>query len=159
MNDDVLNDLARTLAARRDANPETSYTAALMQAGRPKMLQKIGEEATEVVIAGGGDDDEVAGVGVERLADYLRISRWLRAAGIGCEVYPEAKKLKVQLQYADKRGFRIALVAGGNEFAENRVQVKDLANRSQRDASLENDAAEVVDVIREMLSYTTLPAS
>jgi len=95
----------------------------------------------------------------DRLADYLRISRWLRAAGIGCEVYPEAKKLKAQLQYADKRGFRIALVAGGNEFAENRIQVKDLANRSQRDASLVNDAAEVVEVIREMLSYTTLPAS
>src|SRR5690606_37749939 len=88
----------------------------------------------------------------ERLHDYLRLSRQLRAAGIGCEVYPEARKLNAQLKYADKRGFRIALVAGQNEFAENRVQVKDLANRTARDASLANGAAEVIATIQEMLA-------
>jgi histidyl-tRNA synthetase len=86
-----------------------------------------------------------------RLPEYLRLSRHIRAAGLGCEVYPEPRKLNAQLKYADKRGFRIALVAGANEFADNRVQVKDLANRTAQDASLENGAAEVVAAIRELL--------
>jgi phosphoribosyl-ATP pyrophosphohydrolase len=37
----------------RKANPsESSYTASLMQKGTDKILKKLGEEATEVVIAG-----------------------------------------------------------------------------------------------------------
>ena len=36
--------------------------------------------------------------------------KFLRSAGIGVEVYPEAKKLGKQLQYADRRGFRVAIV-------------------------------------------------
>ena len=39
----------------RKANPsDTSYTASLMQKGVDKILKKLGEEATEVVIAGKG---------------------------------------------------------------------------------------------------------
>ena len=51
-----------------------------------------------------------------RLGDYQRIARTLRAAGIGTEVYPEAKKLGQQFQYAERRGFRIGVIAGGDEF-------------------------------------------
>ena len=47
-----------------------------------------------------------------RLGDYLHLAADLRSAGLGVEVYPEPKKLGKQLQYADKRGFRVALVAG-----------------------------------------------
>ena len=53
----------------------------------------------------------------DRLHDYLRLAAALRAAGIGVEVFPEPKKLGQQLKYADRRGFRVALIAGGNEFA------------------------------------------
>ena len=45
-------------------------------------------------------------------------------AGIGVEVYPEPKKLGQQLKYADRRGFRVALIAGGNEFAAGRSKSK-----------------------------------
>jgi len=39
----------------RKANPtDSSYTASLMQKGLDKILKKLGEEATEVVIAGKG---------------------------------------------------------------------------------------------------------
>src|SRR5262249_12306924 len=38
-----------------------------------------------------------------RLADYERMARALRADGIGVEVYPEAKKVGQQLQYAARR--------------------------------------------------------
>ena len=71
-----------------------------------------------------------------RRNDYLKLAAQLRAAGIGVEVYPEAKKLGKQLQYADKQGFRAALIIGENEFAAGQCQVKNLATRRQRDRPL-----------------------
>ena len=57
MTDDILTRLGVTLDARRAADPAESYSAALIQGGRERILKKVGEEATEVVIAGAGDDD------------------------------------------------------------------------------------------------------
>lgn len=57
MSEHVLADLARTLEQRRDADPGESYTAALLAGGDEQILKKIGEEATEVVLAGNGGDD------------------------------------------------------------------------------------------------------
>ncbi len=68
----------------------------------------------------------------ERLGDYQRIGRTLRQAGIATEVYPEAKKLGAQLQYAERRGFRLALIAGPDEFAAGVCKVKVLATREER---------------------------
>jgi len=48
---DVLNQLAATLAQRRQADPEQSYVASLHHKGLNKILEKVGEEATEVIIA------------------------------------------------------------------------------------------------------------
>jgi histidyl-tRNA synthetase len=62
-----------------------------------------------------------------RRDDYLRLAGQLRAAGVGAEVYPEPKKLGKQLQYADRLGFRSALVLGEDEFAAGQCQIKDLA--------------------------------
>ncbi len=62
------------------------------------------------------------------LHQYLRLAAELRAAGIGVELYPEPKKLGQQLKYADRRGFRVALVAGEDEFAAGTVQVKNLGS-------------------------------
>lgn len=67
----------------------------------------------------------------ERLGDYQRMARSLRAAGIGVEVYPEAKKVGQQLQYAEKRGFKLALIAGPDEFAQGVWKIKDLARRQE----------------------------
>ena len=51
MTDDVLNALAQTLESRKNADPESSYVASLYNKGLDEILKKIGEEATEVVIA------------------------------------------------------------------------------------------------------------
>jgi len=48
---DVLQRLAAAIAARRDADPRTSYVAALFAKGHDAILKKIGEEATETVMA------------------------------------------------------------------------------------------------------------
>jgi phosphoribosyl-ATP pyrophosphohydrolase len=47
----LLDQLFETLKSRRGADPEKSYTAKLFSRGRPKIAQKLGEEAVETVIA------------------------------------------------------------------------------------------------------------
>src|SRR5262249_51108918 len=48
---DILRRLARMIAGRRGADPATSYVATLFAKGDEAMVKKIGEEATEAVIA------------------------------------------------------------------------------------------------------------
>lgn len=48
--------LEAVIAARRSADPESSYVAKLNARGLPKIAQKLGEEAVEAVIAAMGDD-------------------------------------------------------------------------------------------------------
>ena len=51
MSDKVLVELAETLESRKNADPGTSYVASLYDKGLDEILKKIGEEATETVIA------------------------------------------------------------------------------------------------------------
>lgn len=48
---DVLNRLAAVLEARKGADPQGSYVAGLYAKGLDAVLKKIGEEATETVLA------------------------------------------------------------------------------------------------------------
>jgi phosphoribosyl-ATP pyrophosphohydrolase len=48
---DVLLQLAQVLEARKQADPESSYVAKLYDKGLDAILKKIGEEATETVMA------------------------------------------------------------------------------------------------------------
>ena len=86
-----------------------------------------------------------------RLHDYLKLAAALRASGIGVEVFPDAKKLGQQLKYADRRGFRIALIAGGNEFSAGTIQIKDLQKATKQDVALEDNAASVIRAVNEIL--------
>ncbi|MGE5192352.1 MAG: histidine--tRNA ligase [Deltaproteobacteria bacterium] len=67
----------------------------------------------------------------QRLADYLRIGRLLRAAGINTEVFPDARGVGKQLKYADKKGFRLAVIAGPDEFQSGQWKIKDLKSGQQ----------------------------
>lgn len=58
MENNALSELEKIIAARRSAAAENSYTAQLLQAAPEKLLKKIGEEATEVVIAAVGQGRE-----------------------------------------------------------------------------------------------------
>jgi phosphoribosyl-ATP pyrophosphohydrolase len=48
---DILHRLSETLASRRHADPETSYTAKLLANGPDSILKKIGEESAELIMA------------------------------------------------------------------------------------------------------------
>ncbi|ATW03832.1 phosphoribosyl-ATP diphosphatase [Sphingorhabdus sp. YGSMI21] len=53
---DILKSLEHTILERRAADPDKSYVASLRAKGRAKMAEKLGEEATEAVIAAVLDD-------------------------------------------------------------------------------------------------------
>lgn len=55
---DTLVRLEATIAARMSADPESSYVARLNAKGVGKIAQKLGEEATETVIAALSEDDK-----------------------------------------------------------------------------------------------------
>jgi phosphoribosyl-ATP pyrophosphohydrolase len=59
-NDDIIQSIYRVILDRK-ANPaQNSYTASLMAKGIDKILKKVGEEASELIIAGkGGERQEI----------------------------------------------------------------------------------------------------
>lgn len=64
----VLEELARVVAERARSRPEDSYTARLLAKGLDRSLKKLGEEATEVILAAKGESDERL---AEEVADLL----------------------------------------------------------------------------------------
>lgn len=56
---DILTELTRILEERRQADPQTSYVASLHNKGLNKILEKVGEECTETLIA--AKDAEISG--------------------------------------------------------------------------------------------------
>jgi len=56
MTDDVMQRLAAVIHSRRDDNAAKSYTKELLEAGPERCAKKLGEEATETVIAALGTD-------------------------------------------------------------------------------------------------------
>lgn len=56
MTQDILQRLTETLVTRKQASPESSYVAKLFSKGEDAILKKVGEEATEVILASKGGD-------------------------------------------------------------------------------------------------------
>ena len=48
---DIMDKLSRILAERRNGDPDSSYVASLHAAGLNRILEKVGEEASETIIA------------------------------------------------------------------------------------------------------------
>ena len=69
---DTLTRLEATIARRLAASPEESYVARLHHKGLKKIAQKLGEEATEAVIAAlAGDEAELVGEAADLLFHLL----------------------------------------------------------------------------------------
>lgn len=84
-----LGSLMEILRRRQADRPEGSYSTYLFNSGVDKILKKVGEEATEVVIAGKGDSDERV---VSEVADLvyhlsvLLIDRGVDWSDVGAEL-------------------------------------------------------------------------
>ena len=85
---DPLSRLAETIAARRTADPESSWVARLNAQGVPVIARKLGEEALETVIAAlSGSREELVGEAADTLFHLLVL---LDAKGVSLdEVYAE----------------------------------------------------------------------
>lgn len=80
---DTLSRLAATIAARRSADPETSWVAKLNARGVPVIARKLGEEAVETVIAAlSGSREELIGEAADTLFHLLVL---LDAKGVGLD--------------------------------------------------------------------------
>jgi histidyl-tRNA synthetase len=81
------------------------------------------------------------------LAAYHRLGARLRAAGLGAEVYPDARKVGQQLAYAERRGFPLVVIAGPDELARGSWQLKALRTGDQREVADADVVAEIVAVL------------
>ena len=69
---DILTRLEAVIAERRKAAPEDSYVASLAARGLPTIARKLGEEATEAVVAAlAGDEVDVVGEAADVLFHLL----------------------------------------------------------------------------------------
>jgi phosphoribosyl-ATP pyrophosphohydrolase len=80
---DTLLTLQSVIDQRRTAAPDTSYVASLFTKGRAKIAQKLGEEATETVIAAMQGDAKALTSEAADLMFHLIIL--LREGGVGIE--------------------------------------------------------------------------
>lgn len=67
-----IQQLFDTVVARKQADPSSSYVASLFAKGKKKIAQKVGEEATETVLASaGGDTKEIVAESADLLFHLL----------------------------------------------------------------------------------------
>lgn len=102
----------------------------------------------------------------DRLADYQKMARELRAAGIRAEIYLGDAGMKAQMKYADKRGSPCVVIQGGDERSKGEVTIKDLIEGAERAKEIAGNAAwreerpgqftvpasEMVAAVRQVLS-------
>ena len=87
---EVITRLEATIASRKGADPQSSYTAKLLGGGPERTAKKFGEEAVETVIAATeGDADALAAESADLLYHWLVL---LAAAGVN----PDAVAAKLE---------------------------------------------------------------
>jgi phosphoribosyl-ATP pyrophosphohydrolase len=100
-----LDNLAAIIAERARAGGDQSYTRKLLDAGIEKCAKKLGEEATETVVAAlSGDNKAVIGESADLLYHLLVV---LEARGVKLdEVYAELERRSAQSGLEEKAARR-----------------------------------------------------
>jgi phosphoribosyl-ATP pyrophosphohydrolase len=84
---DILERLAATVAARKAADPASSYTARLLAAGPQAAAKTLGEEAVETALAAvSGDKDAIAAESADLIYHWLVL---LAATGVDLDAVAE----------------------------------------------------------------------
>jgi histidyl-tRNA synthetase len=140
--------------------PATGFSVGVSRlASALKAIGKLGDEGLHGPVV-------VTVMDKDRLADYQKIVAELRNAGVAAEMYLGSSGMKAQLKYADRRNAPAAIIAGSNEFAAGKLQIKDLAAgkeqaqaiadhqtwRDERPGQFEISRADVVATVKELLS-------
>ena len=69
--------------------------------------------------------------GAEQAAS-LSLLRQLRSAGVPAEIYPDAAKMKKQMEYANRRGIPFVVIIGSEELAAEEAAVKNMLTGEQQ---------------------------
>lgn len=69
---------------------------------------------------------------ISLLDRYIEIANFLRKGGVNTEIFLQNKKLGQQMNYANKKGFRFAIIADQNELADDKVNLKNLVTGEQK---------------------------
>ena len=94
----------------------------------------------EMIVLGGGVIHSAPAIFWQSMRRSLRKEAWpkaieiahsLRQNRIACEIDFEEKSFKAQFRRADKLGCTHAVILGENEVKEGKVQVKDMAKKTQ----------------------------
>lgn len=67
----------------------------------------------------------------------MELSMQLRSKGIRCEVYPDAAKMKKQMQYADKKAVKYVVIIGEEELNAGNATLKNMVSGEQETMSFE----------------------
>ena len=98
----VLERLYEVIVARRGADPETSYTAALLARGTDHIARKLGEEAVETVIAAvRGGPERIVAESADLL--YHLLVLWAASGVTPAEVWAELARREGTSGIAEKR--------------------------------------------------------
>ena len=98
----TLDRLWQVIQSRRDADPQSSYTARLFARGRAKIAQKLGEEAVETVIEG-VRDNPAALIGESADLLYHLLVLWADAGVSPSDVAAELARREGTSGIAEKR--------------------------------------------------------
>jgi histidyl-tRNA synthetase len=88
------------------------------------------------LVRDGAADAAIIAMGEQAIIRAAALARELRAAGLVIEALSPERKLKALLTRAGKIGARFAVIIGENELARGVVQLRDLAQSSQREVAL-----------------------
>ena len=101
---DVLARLQATIAARKGADPASSWTARLLAGGPERCAKKLGEEAIETVIAAiQGDKDALAAESADLIYHWLVL---LAAAGVPLQAVADALESREGRSGLDEKAAR-----------------------------------------------------
>ena len=70
--------------------------------------------------------------------EALKFLSKLRSKGIKSEIYPDAVKIKKQMNYANKKGVPFVLMVGENELSEGKFQLKNMSTGEQQKLGIDH---------------------
>lgn len=85
-------------------------------------------------------------MGDSELRYLLPVVAALREAGVSCEIYPEASKLKKQFDYASRKNIPFLSITGGDEMSSGLVNIKNLDSGEQKSFG-KNDISGIIAFI------------
>lgn len=87
------------------------------------LFPEVAHSGTQILMANFGEKEALFA---------SKLAMQLRAMGVNTELYPDAAKLKKQLDYANKKGIRYVVMIGSKELEEGIFTLKDMQEGSQQ---------------------------